>query len=249
MVMFRVLVLALLLSTALPLQSQQQVGGGAPGGGGLHHAMPVHHAAQRQGISNRTIGGDVVIGCKHTATVQTTAVANFQMCVGQTDQDLKNGMSIISVIRARGFLPTCRVLQLLLWMSSEVHENKILSRESFIDVGANIGSCSVAIASLGFPVVSAEPVIEHVNMIKGTLALNPSFHIEVNHVGICVADRKIKVNFGHGASPTYPFSLPPVAPSTHNDVHDFPRQAHATGARRTWTSRRTTPRRSRRNCV
>ena len=156
------------------------------------------HHQSRTGISNRTIGGDVLIGCKHSLTVQTTEVANFQMCVGQTDQDLMNGMSIINVIRSRGFLPTCRVLQLLLWMSSEVHEHKILPRESFIDVGANIGSCSVAIASLGFPVVSAEPVIEHVNTIKGTMALNPSFHIELNHIGICVADRKIKVNFGHG---------------------------------------------------
>lgn len=199
----------ILMNFVLGLYSQQQavvhpVGGGGLGAGlgaGMMHRVPhaqQSHIEKRPGISNRTIGGDVQIGCMHTTTVQTTQIASFQMCVGQSDRDLKNGMTIIDLIKSRGFLPTCRVLQLLLWMSSEVHENKILPRESFIDVGANIGSCSVAIASLGFPVVLAEPVLEHVNMIKGTVALNPSFQIEVNHVGICVADRKIKVNFGHG---------------------------------------------------
>jgi len=61
------------------------------------------------------------------------------MCTGQTDQDLKNGMSIINLINARGFLPTCRVMQLMLWMAASVNDRGTLARELFVDVGANIG--------------------------------------------------------------------------------------------------------------
>lgn len=150
-------------------------------------------------ISNYTISGDINGGgCKHATRYDSTSIVSFAMCTGQTDQDLKNGMSIINLINGRGYLPTCRILQLLLWMSSEVQSNKQL-RETFVDIGANIGSCTVAIASLGFPVVSAEPVQQHIDTIKGTMALNPSFHIELNHIGISVNDKKIKVNFGHGS--------------------------------------------------
>lgn len=151
-------------------------------------------------ISNRTISGDYGIGggCKHATRYDATSVVSFPMCTGQTDQDLKNGMSIINLIASRGYLPTCRILQLLLWMSSEVHDTKLLNRETFVDIGANIGSCTVAIASLGFPVVAAEPVQQHVDTIRGTMALNPSFHIELNHIGISVTEKKIKANFGHG---------------------------------------------------
>lgn len=150
-------------------------------------------------VSNRTISGDLVNGgCKHAVRYDATASVSFPMCTGQTDQDLKNGMSIINLIASRGYLPTCRILQLMLWMSSEVHDGRALNRDTFVDIGANIGSCTVAIAALGFPVVSAEPVQEHVNTIRGTMALNPSFHIELNHIGISVADKRIKANFGHG---------------------------------------------------
>lgn len=151
------------------------------------------------GISNSTISGDFPAGgCKHATRYDSTSIASFPMCIGQTDQDLKNGMSIIDLIKSRGYLPTCRILQLLLWMSSEMNDNKHLGRETFIDIGANIGSCTVAIASLGFPVIAAEPVQQHVETIRGTMALNPSFHIDLNHIGIAVAERKINANFGHG---------------------------------------------------
>lgn len=150
-------------------------------------------------MSNRTISGDFDNGgCKHAARYDATSVTSFPMCVGQTDRDLKNGMSIIELIKSRGYLPTCRVLQLMLWMSSMVHENSALNRDTFVDIGANIGSCSVAIAALGFPVVAAEPVQEHVDTIEGSMALNPSFHIELHHVGIAIAEDTIKANFGHG---------------------------------------------------
>lgn len=62
------------------------------------------------------------------------------MCMGQTDQDLKNGMSIINLINSRGFLPTCRVMQLMLWMAASINDKTFVAREHFVDVGANIGS-------------------------------------------------------------------------------------------------------------
>ena len=161
-----------------------------------HHVNHVSH----HGVSNHTIAGDVQrSGCAHSTKYESTGIVVFDMCVGQNQQDLKNGMSIINLINSRGYLPTCRVLQLLLWMSAEMQDNKILPRESFIDIGANIGSCTVSMASLGLPVVSVEPVQEHVDTIRGTMALNPAFNIDLNHAGICVAERKIKANFGHGA--------------------------------------------------
>jgi len=71
-------------------------------------------------------------------------------------------------------------------------------KDYFIDVGANIGSCSVHMAALGFPVISAEPVIEHVLTIQGSKDINPSFLIDVQHIGIASGDKVLRVNFGHG---------------------------------------------------
>ena len=62
-----------------------------------------------------------------------------------------------------------------------------------------IGSCTVHMAALGFPVVSVEPVQEHVNTIRGTIDINPSFNIELHHIGLSSEDRQIRANFGHGA--------------------------------------------------
>jgi FkbM family methyltransferase len=119
--------------------------------------------------------------------------------MGTTDQDMKNGMSIINLINSRGYLPTCRVMQVMLWMSASVSEGGQQSRDSFVDIGSNIGSCSVHMASLGFPVVLAEPVQEHINTIRGSAAINPYFNMQIEHIGIAAEAKKIRANFGHGA--------------------------------------------------
>jgi FkbM family methyltransferase len=54
-------------------------------------------------------------------------------------------------------------------------------------------------AALGFPVISVEPVQQHVDTIKGSAEINPSFHIDLQHVGLSSSDRIIHANFGHGA--------------------------------------------------
>jgi hypothetical protein len=47
-------------------------------------------------------------------------------------------------------------------------------------------------------VIAVEPVKQHVNTIKGSIIINPTFHIDVQHVGLSNEDRVIKANFGHG---------------------------------------------------
>lgn len=53
-------------------------------------------------------------------------------------------------------------------------------------------------AAMGFPTVSLEPVREHVDTIRGSHEINPTFGMEVHHIGISVQDKTIKANFGHG---------------------------------------------------
>eukprot|EP00605_Chrysophyceae_sp_TOSAG23-4_P001156 GSChrysophyteH1.ASY1.ANO1.1263.1 assembled CDS len=158
----------------------------------------VHKGIMLQPISNLTLVG-VDSGCKHTKTYETTAHVQFPMCLGTTDQDMKNGMSIINLIASRGYLPTCRVMQVMLWMSASVSEGGQQTRDTFVDIGSNIGSCSVHMASLGFPVILAEPVQEHINTIRGSAAINPYFNMQIEQVGIADEARKIRANFGHGA--------------------------------------------------
>ena len=95
-------------------------------------------SASAHSINNSTIAGTDV-GCKHRSEYFVNKNIKFQMCTGQTDQDLKNGMSIINLINSRGFLPTCRVMQLMLWMAGSANEKGTVGKELFVDVGANIG--------------------------------------------------------------------------------------------------------------
>lgn len=107
--------------------------------GESNYQKPQHGNTHGSGaVSNYTLTGTIT-GCKHQSTYFVTSNVQFPMCMGQTDQDLKNGMSIINLINSRGYLPTCRILHLLLWMSSVVHEKSTLPRDYFVDIGANIG--------------------------------------------------------------------------------------------------------------
>lgn len=160
-----------------------------------------YHGGHHEHLMVRTVRNDTIAGtdhpCKHVTPYDTTGTVKFPMCMGVTDQDLKNGMSIINLINSRGYLPTCRIMQLMLWMASTVNGG-IVHKDLFVDIGSNIGSCSVHMASLGFPVALAEPVVEHINTIKGSAAINPYFHMDIQHVGIAYEARKIRANFGHG---------------------------------------------------
>jgi FkbM family methyltransferase len=177
------------------------------GGGNVGHTMGGNHGGNAhlihkgivlQPLSNLTMIG-LDAGCKHTKLYETTGHVRFPMCLGTTDQDMKNGMTIINLIQSRGYLPTCRIMQVMLWMSASVSEGGKQIRDSFVDIGSNIGSCAVHMASLGFPVILAEPVQEHINTIRGSAAINPYFNMDIQHVGISSETKKIRANFGHGA--------------------------------------------------
>lgn len=148
--MWSPLILLALFAVYCSAQVHHPGGGGGGGGGGGHGGVgahstfhPVHPLAShhtRKSITNLTIAG-AGKGCRHRSEYYTNPLTRFPMCMGQTDQDLKNGMSIINLINSRGYLPTCRVLQLLMWMAAEVHE-RLTTGEHFVDVGANIGKPS-----------------------------------------------------------------------------------------------------------
>lgn len=53
-------------------------------------------------------------------------------------------------------------------------------------------------AAMGLPVISVEPVQQHVDTIQGSIDINPAFHIDLHHIGLSSVDRQVKVNFGHG---------------------------------------------------
>ena len=54
---------------------------------------------------------------------------------------------------------------------------------------AIIGSCSVHMAALGFPVISVEPVRQHVDTIFSSISINPTFHIDLQYIGLSSTDR------------------------------------------------------------
>ena len=148
--------LLVLFSLSLSLfHAQQQMRGGVitphTGTGGAKHSGERHsgvgnnlgsreHNRPHSTITNVTIAGTGT-GCTHTSEYFTNTNTRFKMCMGQTNQDLKNGMSIINLVNSRGFLPTCRVMQLMLWMAAQVNDKPgTLFKDTFVDVGANIGN-------------------------------------------------------------------------------------------------------------
>lgn len=143
-------------------------------------------------VAGASINSGVLSGveyeCKHYLPYEATPLYSYRMCVANTDQEYKNGLSIIDLIKQRRYLPTCRVLHLMLWMMAESSKDKSFDKGYFVDTGANIGSCSVHMASLGFPVVALDPMPEHIGAIRRTAQMNPTFDIETHQVGVSDVD-------------------------------------------------------------
>ena len=137
--------------------------------------------------------------CPHKLPYYVTHDYSFNLCVGNSVQDKKDNRAIIGVISSRGYLSTCRVLHLLLWMKSQISVDSAMSRDYFVDVGMNLGSCTSHIASLGFPTLSIDPLIQHIELIRSTTIMNPSFPIEAYHGGIARKSDKRYVLLTSGA--------------------------------------------------
>lgn len=56
------------------------------------------------------------------------------MCLAKDAAMFGSGSSIIGILKRHGFLPTCRVMQLLLWMYATA-EGGSLPHNFFVDVG------------------------------------------------------------------------------------------------------------------
>lgn len=149
-------------------------------------------------VTTDTISGSQA-ACLHKMTYDLNPNIKFQFCLAQTDQYLNvSGNSVTGMIQGRGFMPTCRVMQLMLWMRAIVSHNALGANEReslFVDVGANIGACSMSIAALGYPVISFEPVPEHIAIMQGTLAMNPLFSVTIHQGGVSYEDRRIQAKF------------------------------------------------------
>jgi hypothetical protein len=81
----------------------------------------------------------------------------FQMCIANNEVYLKEkGTSITKLLLVRHYYPACRVLHLLYWMLTKIHvsDHHNYKDAYFVDVGGNIASCSLHLASLGLPVVA-----------------------------------------------------------------------------------------------
>ena len=137
--------------------------------------------------------------CPHKVKYHATYDYSFNLCVGNNLQDTKDNRAIIGVISSRGYLSTCRVLHLLMWMKSQISLDQTMSRDYFVDIGMNIGSCTAHIASLGFPTISIDPLLQHIELIRSTSIMNPSFNIEAYHGGIARKSDKRFVLLTSGA--------------------------------------------------
>ena len=102
-----------------------------------HHRKDVTRY-DREWTSSKSLIG-VETECKYTTKYETHPGKSFEFCKGNTVESQKHGMSIMALLDSRGYLPTCRVMQLMLWMAAEAKEKKHIHRNYFVDIGANIG--------------------------------------------------------------------------------------------------------------
>jgi hypothetical protein len=83
-------------------------------------------------------------GCWQPFYYFVTPNIQFHICLSQSKEYQRNGRSIIELIKGRGYMPTCRVLHLLLWMLEQVKDPYAAAKEYyFLDVGANIGKLAL----------------------------------------------------------------------------------------------------------
>lgn len=102
-------------------------------------AAAVGAAISRRKITHNILEG-TDNGCFQPFYYYVNPNIQFHLCLSQSKEYQKNGRSITELIKGRGYMPTCRVLHLLLWMLEQVDDPNAATKDSyFIDVGANIG--------------------------------------------------------------------------------------------------------------
>jgi FkbM family methyltransferase len=193
--------------------------------------------------SNILEGGENA--CFQTFYYYVNPNIQFHFCLSQSKEYNRNGRSITELVKGRGYMPTCRVLHLLLWMLQQVNDKYSPAKDYyFIDVGANIGknslalsplffvffflsfflsvphtgACSMHLAALGLNVISIEPIEEHLKIINGSLTLNPSFKVDAIFGGISTENRKMKAQLYQQATNWGNSALTEVKPNEAFDM-------------------------------
>mmetsp|Transcript_35992 Transcript_35992/g.67126 ORF Transcript_35992/g.67126 Transcript_35992/m.67126 type:complete len:382 (+) Transcript_35992:92-1237(+) len=135
--------------------------------------------------------------CMYTTDITANRENIVHMCLAHDAQKYGSGSSIISILTQHGFLPTCRVMQLMLWMYATV-EGGHLPHNFFVDVGSNIGSCSVNMAAIGVKSVAVEPFQAHVDIIQSSKDINKHMSIHLVHGGVGENATTVMTKFVHG---------------------------------------------------
>jgi FkbM family methyltransferase len=157
--------------------------------------------------------------CKYSYQHFTNPKLITDICVALDPLRLKQESSIGLILERRGYLPTCRVMQIMLWMMATV-SGGVLSSNLFVDVGANIGSCSVCMASFGMHTIAFEPFLAHVEIIHAS-KIQSHLNIHVHHGGVAATSTTKLVRFRHGSrnyGATVFETEPGIEPDTKNEL-------------------------------
>lgn len=106
--------------------------------------------------------------CDPAAGLTTVTNPAFRICV-RTAGNLVDD----TVRAAAGVWPDCQLVNSMLSGFHGLTVPAITQTSTILDVGANIGSCSVALAAQGHTVVAFEPKAKHVAMIQASVNANP----------------------------------------------------------------------------
>ncbi|MCX8520489.1 MAG: FkbM family methyltransferase [Rhodoferax sp.] len=104
----------------------------------------------------------------------------FRICIRQASNMVDDTVRV-----SGGVWPDCQLVDAMLrgWQGLVVPV-ETGSSSIILDIGANIGACSVALAAQGHTVVAFEPKKEHVDMIKASVDANPPWrgrlHLHAN---------------------------------------------------------------------
>ena len=98
------------------------------------------------------------------------------MCIRKSDDALSN------VIRQQGRWPDCD--DLMIWLKPHTPSDGL-----FVDVGGNIGSCTVLVAGHGFVTHAFEPEPDNLRYFRSTLARFPSLSTLVHLHGFALGDK------------------------------------------------------------
>lgn len=108
--------------------------------------------------------------CSPTAGLTSVTNPAYRICVRTSADMIDDAVRLSS-----GVWPDCALINNMLQGFRELTVPAATPNSTILDVGANIGACSVALAAQGHTVVAFEPKAEHVGMIKASVDANAAW--------------------------------------------------------------------------